>query len=124
MDAFIIGGGLAEGASLWAELQQIECADGTTITRDKQHGPMGEAWLVPVLTMYVSSADTMVVAPPCGPATPNFSVLSWDTSEVQAEVGLQQSSGIVQVNVRGSLPRLPRGLIAAANIDRGNQYAD
>jgi hypothetical protein len=74
--------------------------------------------------MYKSGARTMVVALPCGPATPNFSLLSWDTSELQAEVELQQASGIVQVDVWGSLPRLPRGLVAAANIGKGNQYAD
>jgi hypothetical protein len=124
VDAFVLGGGLPEGASLWAELRNIECSGGLTITRDSLRGPMGEAWLVPAIKMYKSGTHTMVVAPPCGPATPNFSLLSWDTSEVKAEVGLQQASGVVQVDVRGLLSRLPRVLIAAADIDKGNQYVD
>jgi hypothetical protein len=130
IDAFVVGGGLAEHQNLWEELEEIRFADAPPICRAELQEPLGEAWIVPALQMYTQGNDTMIVAPPCGPATPNLSLLSWDTAAIPASVGLQQSSGIVQVNVNSRLTHLPRWLIgnlpagAPMSADHGVQYVD
>jgi hypothetical protein len=110
INAFVIGGGLPEGDSLWQELVLIDYGNGSLLPRDIQ--PVSEGWLVPVLHMYGLADASIMVTPPCGPATMDFPLLVYRQAAAFTEgrVIMQQASGIVQVNAEMKFSTVPRAL--------------
>jgi hypothetical protein len=132
INAFMVGGGLAENQNLWVEMNECQFPDAPPIYKASVQEPMGEGWIVPSICMYPLRNDTMVVTFPCGPAVPNSALIawdSWDSVETLAEVSLQQSSGLVHVDVPAHLSRLPRALIGSLrqnplrSFDEGYRHA-
>ena len=109
VNAFVIGGGLPEGANLWQELVSIDHGNDSILPKDIW--PVPEAWLVPVLRMYGVASSVMVTGP-CGPATVDFPLLVYRQTAAFAEgrVIMQQSSGIVQVDAEMKFSTVPRAL--------------
>jgi hypothetical protein len=96
LDAFVIGGGLAEGHDLWASLREIECLGGQRI-QIHEIVPLGQAWVVPAMRMYESQDETKIVVASCGPATIDYPVAFVVSNDVvPGHVVAQQASGLVQ----------------------------
>jgi len=110
INAFVIGGGLPEGDSLWQELTSIDHGNGSVLPEDIQ--PMPQRWLVPTIHMYGLADASAVVTPPCGPATMDFPLLVYRQAadSTEAHVIMQQSSGIVHVDAETKLATVPRAL--------------
>lgn len=109
INAFIIGGGLPEGDSLWRELTRIDYGIGQLLPGEIQ--PVPERWLVPILQMYGLADTSVMVTSPCGPATVDFPLLVYRAAaSTEAHVIMQQASGIVQVDGQTKFATPPRAL--------------
>jgi len=107
LDAFILGGGLSEGVDLWQELVEIKYGERELI-KVNEIRPFGPAWLVPTLFQYRRGNHTAVLASFCGPASPNYPLLSIEEDNTsRGYVMTQQSNGCVQIDVDRKLRNLP-----------------
>lgn len=102
LTAFVIGGGLAMGADLWAELLRIVTLDGDVVARESLRDVL-TGWPVAGWAPRPED-DTLLVTRPCGPARIGSGV------EVQTAAGTAPGSVVNQqpqgvVHVRG-----PRGV--------------
>jgi hypothetical protein len=98
LDAFIIGGGLAEGRDLWAELQEIECFSGYRISANLLR-PLGRVWAVPPVKVYESQGESKIVIGSCGPAAVDHPVtFVGSEAPITGHIITQQVSGLAQVS--------------------------
>lgn len=111
LNAFVVGGGLPEGESLWQRLRSIRVDGGTTIAANEL-SPLADAWAIAPVTSYGPVGRRILVLARCGPAEPGRHVVS-ATEFIEGEVLQQQSrDGLVQIELHTE----PRGapIMAAA----------
>lgn len=101
VDMFVVGGGVAEGETLWTQ--------STTITTLGEIGfdvgdalPIGEGWAVYARPAYKRHSTTAFIATNCGPAEQEMSVLMLSGGMVGEVLNQQRSNGFVQFEVPSS----------------------
>ncbi|HNN51705.1 MAG TPA: hypothetical protein PKO07_11835, partial [Pseudomonadota bacterium] len=112
LDAFVIGGGLAERENLWSRLETIVAADGMATHCDAL-SPIGPGWPVSGWRGYAQHEHTVLIARSCGPAEPGCPIrIALGSAGILAEVLSQQpKEGIVQVETKSDLPTPPSYLM-------------
>jgi len=115
--ATVLGGGLSDSADLWRELGRIVTPDGFEISPAETE-PIGPGWPVDAWPSYARhhGEHEVLLARPCGPAMPGFSVLVKGQALRQAYVLAQQSQGLIQVDLSSPLRERPAFMIAAPPI--------
>lgn len=122
LDAFVIGGGLADNENLWRHLEVIVAVDGTA-THSDVLSPIGPGWPVSGWPGYAQHEHTVLFTRSCGPAEPGCPIrVALDGAGVHAEVLSQQpNEGIVQVETESDL-RMPPSYLMADRIPLSNSY--